>query len=79
MTSANLRPEQAHKLMASVGRQVQYLNRLCARMDRLRFPPDDPLWRAAIKARDAARELYVASHYAECKTGVGRAEVVDGA
>jgi len=42
-------------------------------MDRLGFPPQDPLWRAAVQARHALQGLHVAAHYASCTSGVGRA------
>lgn len=72
MTAGGLKPEQAHELMARVAGQLRFLNRLCERMRNLGFPPDDPLWRAAITARNAHQDLHVASHYAGCKSGVGR-------
>lgn len=70
--SDDLKPEQARKLMATVAKQLRFLNRLCGRMSALGFPPNDPLWRAASEARNAMQDLHVASHYAGCKTGVGR-------
>ena len=72
MTSADLKPEQAHRLMAQVAAQLRYLNRLCERMNRLAFDPNDPLFRAAIDARSAHQDLHVAAHYAGCPSGVGR-------
>ena len=72
MTSDDLQPEQCQKLGAIVGRQLRFLNRLCARMDRLGFTPSDPLWQAAQQARDAVQGLNVAAHYAGCRHGVGR-------
>jgi hypothetical protein len=72
LTGVDLKPEQAHKLMARVAEQLRFLNHLCERMQDLGFPPDDPLWRSAIAARDAHQDLHVASHYAECKDGGGR-------
>jgi len=72
MTGTDLKPEKAHRLMAQVAEQLRFLNPLCERMQNLGFPPDDPLWRASITARNAHQDLHVASHYASCKTGVGR-------
>jgi hypothetical protein len=50
---------------------LRYLNRLCERMMRLGFPPDDPLQVAAVKARAAMQDLHTAAHYATCRHGVG--------
>ena len=60
------------RLTASLGRNLRYLNRLCARMQQLGFPPEDPLFRAARQARDAAQDLYTAAIYLRCESGVGR-------
>ena len=73
MTSAELRSDQAGRLRLVIARELRYLNRLCERMTRLGFPPDDPLFVAALRARDALQDLHVVTHYAECKHGVGRA------
>ena len=72
VTSVDLQPVQAQNLMATVGHQLRFLNRLCDRMRLLGFPPDDPLWRAAIEARNALQDLHVAAHYAGCGSGVGK-------
>lgn len=72
VTQDDLTPEQALKLMAIVREQLRFLNRLCDRMTRLGFSPTDPLWNTAIEARNAMQNLHVASHYAACKSGVGR-------
>ncbi|HWE01891.1 MAG TPA: hypothetical protein VG326_05725 [Tepidisphaeraceae bacterium] len=72
MNSSHLHPEQVVRLRAAVGRELRYLNNLCGRMQTLRFPPDDPLCRAAHRARDALQDLYTASHYCGCSSGVGK-------
>jgi len=72
MTSDDLQSEQALQVMATVRRRLQYLNRLVERMQALRFPPHDPMLRAALRAQDAMQELHVAAHYASCKSGVGK-------
>jgi hypothetical protein len=41
-------------------------------MNRLNFPTDDPLSLGVVYARNAAQDLFVACHYAGCKSGVGR-------
>jgi hypothetical protein len=71
MTSRDLHPDQTHKLMAIVGHQLRFANRLCDRMQRLGFQTQDPLWRAAIRAQEALQGLYMASHYAGCRSGLG--------
>lgn len=72
VTADDLKPEQARKLMATVARQLRFLNRLCQQMDRLGFPPRDPLRQTAAQARNALEDLHVAAHYAGCRSGVGR-------
>ena len=72
MDSDALKAEQALKLREQVGRRVQYFNRLVERMDQVRFKPTDPLYTAAMAARDASRSLWMQAHYASCKSGVGR-------
>ena len=72
MTSADLTTQQATRLRLTVARYLRYSNRLCERMTRLGFPPDDPLWLAAEQARIALQNLHVAAHYAACEHGVGR-------
>lgn len=72
MNSADLRPDQAERLRLDVARSLRYLNRLCERMTRLGFPPNDPLFIAGEQARAAMQGLHMAAHYAGCKHGVGR-------
>jgi len=72
VTVDDLQPEQALKLRETVARQLRFVSRLCRRLDVLGFPPSDPLWRAACRARDGLHELHVAAHYAAVKKGVGR-------
>lgn len=73
MTRNDLKPEQARRLRLTVARDLRYLSRLCQRMTRLGFPPDDRLYVAADRARAFMQDLHVAAHYAGCKHGVGRA------
>ena len=61
MTSTDLRPDQAETLRGQIARHLQYLNRLCERMTRLGFPPDDALYVAAEQARTAIQGLHVAA------------------
>ncbi len=48
-------------LREQVRRQLRYLNRLCGRLQTLRFPLEDPLCREALRARDAVQGLYTAA------------------
>jgi hypothetical protein len=70
--SSHLTPEQVARLKSTAGRSLRYLNRLCERMQRLAFPIDDLLCQAGHRARDAMQDLYTASHYCGCKSGVGK-------
>ena len=72
MSSDDLTPAQAEALKARVAVLLRFLNRLQERMNRLTFPVDDPLWLGVVHARNAAQDLFVACHYAGCKSGVGR-------
>lgn len=74
MSSDDLTSQQAEALRQTIGRQLRYLNRLCARIQVLRWPLDDPVALAAQQARKAMQDLYTATHYAACRHGVGRAE-----
>ena len=56
------------RLQQTLRRQLQYLNRLCARMQRLGFPLEDPLCHPAQRARDALQDLYTAAHYCGCES-----------
>jgi hypothetical protein len=58
MDSTRLRPEQLAKLRAQISRQLEYLNKLCARMQTLRFPLEDPVCREALRARSHVQALY---------------------
>ena len=71
MERKHLTPEQAERLCQAVARRLRFFNRLCGRMNELHFPPDDPVYRAAHAARDAAQDLHVAALYARCRRGVG--------
>jgi len=69
--SRELTVSQAGRLREQVARELRYLGRLCARMQALGFPPGDPLFAAANKARNALQELHVVAHYCSCTSGVG--------
>ena len=72
MDSDQLKPQQAANLRQIVGRDLRFLSRLCTRMERLGFPPNDRLYRAAMNARHALQALHVEAHYCACTSGVGR-------
>lgn len=61
MDSSHLTSRQAEQLGATLRRQLTYLNKLCGRLQLLRFPLDDPLCREALRARDAIQALYDAT------------------
>jgi hypothetical protein len=50
---------------------MNYLIRLKTRMEKVGFPPDDPLYKLVASAYDAMHRLSVEVHYLSCK-GVGR-------
>jgi hypothetical protein len=70
MNSNNLTKEQAKKMHAAMVPTLRYLNRLCARLNERRFPPEDRLYRAAGKTQAAMMELVMVLHYLTCD-GVG--------
>ena len=72
MDSRDITPAQAARLCEIVARQLCFAGKLCARMERLGFGPNDPLFRAASKARNALQELHVTAHYCRCTSGVGK-------
>jgi len=47
MQSADLTPDQAKALKRQIRQMLSYLRRLTQRMNRRRFPSDDPLFRSA--------------------------------
>jgi hypothetical protein len=47
-----------------------YLRRLLKRMNKRRFPSDDPLFVATLEAYDAIHTLNVHLHYLSCPSGV---------
>ena len=70
MNSDDLTPEQAKRVGEVVGRYLNYLGRLCDRMQRRGFPPDDPLVREVTEAWNATHALRVRLHYCSCTSGV---------
>ena len=72
MDSTDLTAEQATKMHTSLFRLANYLSRMVKRMERVGFPPDDPLMKSARRAYDSVCSLCVDLHYLACKSGVGR-------
>jgi hypothetical protein len=56
--SSNLTPEQAARLQQAIREQLDYLNRLCTRMQQQRWPNEDPVCRDALAARLAIQQLH---------------------
>jgi len=56
MRSTDLSKDQARKMYAATAPTLGYLSRLVRRMDATRFPGDDRLYRAALKAHAAMGE-----------------------
>jgi hypothetical protein len=57
--------------VAIVARDLRFLNRVCARMQQLRFPVNDPLWREAQRARNAMQNLLSVVQYSGPISRVG--------
>ncbi|HET6251613.1 MAG TPA: hypothetical protein VFE47_28265 [Tepidisphaeraceae bacterium] len=72
MSRHTLTREQAVRLHKLIGFPLRWANRVVDRMNMLGFTPDDPVFRSAMRARDALQEFAVATHYASCSTGVGK-------
>ena len=69
MKPADLPPQKIARFREQIGRQLRYHNRLCARMQRLGWPLDDPIVREGLRVRDALQDLYTATHYVVCASG----------
>jgi hypothetical protein len=74
MDGSDLQPEQIEQVLAVMLRQRDYLSRLIERMRIRRFPPDDPIYRAAIGAFEKTSNLCVVM--AKHRPGVGDGENV---
>ena len=61
--SSQLNRDQLEQLRRQVAGKLHYLGRLARRMERLGFPPADPVYRAALRAHSGLLELHVAIHY----------------
>ena len=71
MDSRSITTEQAKIMADAVRIQLNYLSRLRSRMERVGFPPADPLYREVHAAWAATHSLFVQLHYLSCKSGVG--------
>jgi hypothetical protein len=63
MTSDDLSPEQCDALSKQIGLMLSYLGRLSKRMEKARFPHDDPLRVLVSRAEDAVHRLRIDVHY----------------
>lgn len=71
--STSLTRDQIEKLKEAIARQLRYLGKLRTRMERLAFPPNDPLYAQVSEAFDKVHRLSVSLHYLSCDPGsVGR-------
>ena len=62
---------QATDINKALFPKLNYIFRLRARMQKVGFPPDDPLFDLVCKAYDALHRLHIETHYLSCN-GVGR-------
>jgi hypothetical protein len=60
---------EAERLNAALRPTLGYLHRLCDRMNRVGFAPDDEVLRLAQEARDSLMSLTVRLHYLSCDPG----------
>jgi len=73
MDSNSITRAQAEQMKEVVGRQLRYLGKLQRRMEKMRWPPTDPLYVDVCAAFDKIHKLNVALHYLSCDPGsVGR-------
>jgi hypothetical protein len=63
---------QAKRIGEALYPTVNYLVRLRRRMEQLRFPHDDPLYKRVCEAHEAMNRLRLDVHYLTC-SGVGDA------
>jgi hypothetical protein len=71
MDSSTIKRKQARAISAALYPCLNYLRRLQVRMEKVGFPPDDPLYKLVASAYDAVLRLHGETHYLSCK-GVGR-------
>jgi hypothetical protein len=72
MDSEYLQPWQARRVHRALQPHLKYLYRLRARMEKVGFPPSDPLFQTVNRAYDSAHALYIQLHYLSCKSGTGK-------
>jgi hypothetical protein len=56
---SQLQPEQVERMLTAIMQQRDYLTRLVERMRVRRFPPDDPVYLAALGAMEKMSNLCV--------------------
>lgn len=69
MKSTDLKPGEIDALDEVVSRQLRFAEKLCARMEQLRFSHSDPVFAAAVQARESIRELLSAVHATQSRSG----------
>src|SRR5262245_2425750 len=67
----DLTREQARAIKKKIRPMLGYLNRLKKRMDRRKFPHNDPLFNEVVNAADALHRLNVSIHYLSCGQSTG--------
>jgi len=73
MDSTSLTREQAQVIGEVIGRQLRYLGKLQRRMEKMHWPPTDPLYLDVCAAFNKIHKLNVALHYLSCDpSAVGR-------
>jgi hypothetical protein len=68
---------QAKKIHAALHPSLDYLLRLRERMEKKRFPPEDPYYHDVCRAYDSMQTLVNQTHYLTC-SGVGRPGCEEG-
>jgi hypothetical protein len=78
--SRRLSRDEANALRNALGPPMQWLKRICDRMDRLGISPRDEIYKAAYEAYNAMHSLAVRAHYRSCAGGVAEPmeQVPDG-
>jgi hypothetical protein len=72
VNSSKLNDEQLDRLNEIICRYLRFVGAMRQRMERLAFPPDDPLYRATTQGYNGLHAMRVELHYLSTKSGVGR-------
>ena len=71
MDSKTITVRQARRIFDAYFPLGNYLVRLKCRMEKIGFPPNDPLYLAVKEADDAVNRLYLKFRKLSCKSGMG--------